>query len=204
MIITIHPQAPISTHFPALALPWDVLWHPPDLPNLCSHSARWSTLSSNTIFSFTLLLREKLSPFENWDNWQKSCGGTVMLGSINGCCQPVPYFIISEWSCQSWQAASGRLLFSAFFPSLLVFMKVAKVSSHQHPQYILKLWSAGCNQSEKHPPLHAETESSRHSELFVWGTSMYQGNKSKNPTSYINNMQSNPSDKIKYSCYYRT
>lgn len=63
---------------------------------------------SNTSFSFLLLLGEKLSSFKNWENWQESCGGIVKLGGINGCCQTVPYIIITEWSCQTWQAASGR------------------------------------------------------------------------------------------------
>jgi len=64
----------------------------------CTHTVLAEVLLffSNTIFSFLFLLGEELSSFEIWEKWQKSCGVIIMLGGINGCCQPVPYFIISE------------------------------------------------------------------------------------------------------------
>lgn len=84
---------------------------------ICTHTVLAEVLLffSNTSFSFLLLLGEKLSSFKNWENWQKSCGGIVKLGGINGCCQTVPYILIAEWSCQTWQAARGRFPLLPFF-----------------------------------------------------------------------------------------
>lgn len=84
---------------------------------ICTHTVLAEVLlfSSNTSFSFLLLLGEKLSSFKAWENWQKSCGGIVQLGGINGCCQTVPYIVITEWSCQTGQAASGRFPLLPFF-----------------------------------------------------------------------------------------
>lgn len=86
---------------------------------VCSHRvlAKVLLFFSNTSFSFLLLLGEKLSSFKNWENRHESCGGIVKLGGINGCCQTVPYILVIEWSCQTWQAASGRFPLLPFFLS---------------------------------------------------------------------------------------
>lgn len=98
---------------------------------ICIHTVLAEVLLffSNISFSFLLLLGEKLSSFKNWENWQKSCGGIVKLGGINGCCQTVPYIVITEWSCQTWQAARGR------FPLLLFFLWLPLSPSSKLPTF---------------------------------------------------------------------
>lgn len=138
---------------------------------ICTHTVLAEALLffSNTVFSFLFLLGERLSSFENWGNWQKSCGGIVMLGGINECCQPVPYFIwISEWSRRSWQAASGRLPLLPFFFPLPSSWKLRRFLATNARNTSWSFWVLHLINPKITPQPQAVMESSRYSEFSLF------------------------------------
>lgn len=139
---------------------------------ICTHTLLAEVLLffSNISFSFLLLLGQKLSSVKNWENWQKSCGGIVQLGGINGCCQTVPYIVITEWSCQTWQAASDRFPLPPFFllfPLLPSWKLLTFQATNSHNTF-WSFWALHVTNPKITPQLQAIMQSSRYWKLSLF------------------------------------